>query len=407
MERQKELSLDVENFARQIIGMRDRLSILIDQAHSSPISAPLPAFIPSVYKELGVASEELEVAIEELRQQNETLCETLEATVLEQQRYQELFESLPEAYLITDLNGCIQEANQTASRLLGVPARYLIGKPLSLFIREADRSGFRSILLQQRQNDQPKEWKFCLESRDKELTSALAIVSTAYNVVREAISFRWLIREASTAQAAATKQDFNSPASPQETLTLEREILQTYPIHRYERGDIISLKLQTLWCVRQGLVKLTTITEHNEDILIGLLGEGMPFGAGLTALPTYQAIALSNVELISIPLTDVHNSVQLSQWLLDKTSQRLRQTEILLAIAGQRKVSNRLAQLLKLLKDEISEPVDQGMRLKVRLTHEDLANACCSTRVTITRLLGKFQKQGQLLIDSKNFIILT
>jgi CRP-like cAMP-binding protein len=73
---------------------------------------------------------------------------------------------------------------------------------------------------------------------------------------------------------------------------------------------------------------------------------------------------------------------------------RLRQMEAILAIAGQRRVDDRLYQLLLLLQQEFGQPVVEGTRLNIRLTHQDIANAICTTRVTVTRMLGKLQQQG-------------
>jgi CRP-like cAMP-binding protein len=63
--------------------------------------------------------------------------------------------------------------------------------------------------------------------------------------------------------------------------------------------------------------------------------------------------------------------------------------------------------ILLLLKQEIGEPSKFGTRLSVRLTHEDLANACCTTRVTMTRVLGELQQQGKIIFDCDRRIILT
>ena len=62
--------------------------------------------------------------------------------------------------------------------------------------------------------------------------------------------------------------------------------------------------------------------------------------------------------------------------------------------------------LLLLLKQEIGQPVPQGTRMSVRFTDQDFAEACSTTRVTITRLLGQLQQQGRITLDSQNHIIL-
>jgi hypothetical protein len=74
----------------------------------SPSPSPM---LPPQNEELGAVLEELDVAQEELQEQNEELlrmCRILEA---EHQRYLHLFEIAPDAYLVTDLNGVIQETH--------------------------------------------------------------------------------------------------------------------------------------------------------------------------------------------------------------------------------------------------------------------------------------------------------
>jgi len=97
---------------------------------------------------------------------------------------------------------------------------------------------------------------------------------------------------------------------------------------------------------------------------------------------------------------DISASPQLAQALLPRINQRLRQTEALLALAGRRYVKDRPHQLLVLLKQELGQPGDQGICLNARLTHDELASACGTTRVTITRLLSEWRPQGWLSFDS-------
>jgi CRP-like cAMP-binding protein len=95
----------------------------------------------------------------------------------------------------------------------------------------------------------------------------------------------------------------------------------------------------------------------------------------------------------------------LASSLLSSVSQRLQQAEKLLSVSGRRRVQDRLYHFLLLLKQEVGQPVSNGTRIQARLTHEDLANACCTTRVTVTRILGKLQQQGKITLDSKHHII--
>ena len=64
----------------------------------------------------------------------------------ERQRYQDLFEFVPDGYLVTDAEGTIREANRGAAELLGIPSGLLLGKSLALFVAAEARSTFRSQL---------------------------------------------------------------------------------------------------------------------------------------------------------------------------------------------------------------------------------------------------------------------
>jgi PAS domain S-box-containing protein len=70
----------------------------------------------------------------------------VEQLALERDRYAELFELAPEAYLVTDPYGIILEANAAASRLLAVAAQSLRAKALDLFIPLEQRRVFRGRL---------------------------------------------------------------------------------------------------------------------------------------------------------------------------------------------------------------------------------------------------------------------
>jgi PAS domain S-box-containing protein len=90
--------------------------------------------------ELEAGLEEIEALWEELRHQAEVMAG-------ERQRYSEFFDYAPDAYLITDPNGNIREANRAAAELLGVSARMLDGKPLASYVPEEARRDFRARLV--------------------------------------------------------------------------------------------------------------------------------------------------------------------------------------------------------------------------------------------------------------------
>ena len=89
---------------------------------------------------------ELEVALEEIQALWDELGAQADRLARERQRHAALFDHAPFACLITDVHGNVREANLAAIALLEVPASYLLGKPLAIFIAEAEREDFRARL---------------------------------------------------------------------------------------------------------------------------------------------------------------------------------------------------------------------------------------------------------------------
>jgi PAS domain S-box-containing protein len=90
--------------------------------------------------------ESLHRALEELRAEWENVHGQSERLANERQHYADLFKLAPDAYLVTDSSGNISEANVAAQKLLRLSAPHLGGKPLQLFLSEANRNPFRTKL---------------------------------------------------------------------------------------------------------------------------------------------------------------------------------------------------------------------------------------------------------------------
>lgn len=177
-------------------------------------------------------------------------------------------------------------------------------------------------------------------------------------------------------------------------------------LHFYDKSEQIPLVDEGVWQVYRGTTQLSQLSISGEEILLGWAQPSAFFGLWFTHLDSYQAKALSEVYLKWYSLSEIDSSPQLAHMVLQQVTRRLRQTEALLAIAGLKRVEERLLQLLGLLKQEMGQSINEGTRLTVRLTHQNMANAIGTTRVTVTRLLGDFQKQGLISLDSdRHFII--
>lgn len=196
-------------------------------------------------------------------------------------------------------------------------------------------------------------------------------------------------------------------ANPQPELRqLLEELYRGRSLQPYRSGQPIRMLADEILVVCRGVVQLGTLYDSGDEALLGLACPSMPFGLPLSLIRPYQAVALTDVDLMRLRVVEVEQSPMLAQGIFRHLTRRLQQTEAVLAMVGYRRVEERLRHLLMLLKQEVGQPDPNGTRLGVRLTHQQLANAIGTTRVTVTRLLSQLQEEGWLVIDSSRHIVL-
>lgn len=145
---------------------------------------------------LSIALQELHVAYEELRQQNDELLATHRMVEAEHKRYQELFDFAPDGYLVTDLNGKIQEANRAAAVMLGVNLDFLEGKPLVLFLAEGDRKIFPARLAQLKTGaGNVLDWEIGLQPTHGAAFPAAMTIVRIWDAAGKLIGLRWSFRD--------------------------------------------------------------------------------------------------------------------------------------------------------------------------------------------------------------------
>lgn len=173
-------------------------------------------------------------------------------------------------------------------------------------------------------------------------------------------------------------------------------------------GHLINMPSHEVLIVCRGVVQLSTLYPNGDEGLLGLVGPSMPFGIPFSHLNPYEAMALTEVVLMRVHIMELEQSPRLAQSLFRELMRRLQQTEMLLAIAGHRRVDDRLRQLLMLLRQELGQVTPQGTRLSVRFTHQQLAGLIGTTRVTVTRLLREFRAEGWVAFDpARHLLFLT
>ena len=162
-----------------------------------------------------------------------------------------------------------------------------------------------------------------------------------------------------------------------------------------------------LYFLLEGTVRLYRLYGGHKEATIALLKDGGVFGElTLEGAPwqTSFAEAVTDTRVLTVRkplLTEaIKRSPEFALKLFGSFSERLRQSDEVIESLLERGVSARLATLLSHLGERFGEPDGTGTVLKMRLTHQDLANMIFSTREAVSKVMSEFQRDG--LIEVRN-----
>ncbi len=185
----------------------------------------------------------------------------------------------------------------------------------------------------------------------------------------------------------------------------------------FERGKTIFFPgdpAERVYFLAKGAVKLSRVYEAGEEITVALLRENSVFGVlslitGQRADRFYHAVAFTSVELLSVPIEHVEKTmrenVELSMLMLRGLSSRILQTEMMIETLAHRDMGSRLVSFLLILCRDFGVPGQDGVTIDLRLSHQAIAEAIGSTRVTVTRLLGDLRDQKMITIHKKKITV--
>jgi CRP/FNR family transcriptional regulator, global nitrogen regulator len=207
--------------------------------------------------------------------------------------------------------------------------------------------------------------------------------------------------------------------SEQPLASLFREIAgNSFPpmVDTFERGKTIFFPgdpAERVYFLLKGAVKLSRVYESGEEITVALLKENSVFGVlslvmGQRSDRFYHSVAFTPVELLSVPIEQVEKALQanpdLAMLMLQGLSSRILQTEMMIETLAHRDMGSRLVSFLLILcRDFGMANPGGGVTIDLKLSHQAIAEAIGSTRVTITRLLGDL-RQGELISINKKKI---
>lgn len=144
-----------------------------------------------------------------------------------------------------------------------------------------------------------------------------------------------------------------------------------------------------------------------EEAFLGFVGAGQPFEIVAQSPFTLQSFAhVDQTAVIWMYWSDLDNWPHFRREVLDAFRHQHQRKLLWLSTLGQRRTIDRLLGFLTLLIEEFGEPCEDGYCLPWTLTHAQIGSAIGSTRVTVTRLMGKLRQRGLISTYDDNLLCL-
>jgi CRP-like cAMP-binding protein len=189
-----------------------------------------------------------------------------------------------------------------------------------------------------------------------------------------------------------------------DSLKVLEAIYQEHSLQHYAARQKIHLYEDDVWIVYRGIVQIQTLDYSGNESTLGLIGPMMPFSRAFTDLDSYDVYALTDVDLLRLSWRDLQKSPALAMEMNDLLTRRLQQSEVLLTLLNKSQINERLLRFLAFLAREFGKESSGGIRIDIRLTHQQIASMIGTTRPTVSRLLGAFKKASLLSKGSSKYL---
>lgn len=181
----------------------------------------------------------------------------------------------------------------------------------------------------------------------------------------------------------------------------------------YKKGQVIFEEGETLngvYCVRDGVCKLTKLSENGKDQVVKLVVKGGLLGK--RSLVTEQktnlsAVALNDMEMCFIPkseiMADLVKNPKFTMDVLKKMANDLKDSDISLVNMAQKSVKRRMAEILIYIYDNFGTNADDY--LNIVISREDYASIVGTATESAIRILSQLKKEGLISTKGKQIKI--
>ncbi|MEB3174255.1 MAG: Crp/Fnr family transcriptional regulator [Cyanobacteriota bacterium] len=180
---------------------------------------------------------------------------------------------------------------------------------------------------------------------------------------------------------------------------------ERYRDRRFGQDEFIPSRPGLLYLVHQGAARILGFPAPDAPpALLGIWRAGQPYTiVGHSPFEMRVYAHLEETAVVWLYWRELQQWPALYQAILEQFHQRHQSQLAWLTLLGQKSTLKRLLYFWLLLSREVGEISPEGYRIPFPLTHCQIAQAIASTRVTVSRLLGRLQRQGVLISESDRY----
>lgn len=166
-----------------------------------------------------------------------------------------------------------------------------------------------------------------------------------------------------------------------------------------------------VFCVKEGVCKLTKLSENGKDQIVKLAKSGELLGQRSlisNEAANLSAIALEDMEVCFIPKKEIigffNENNEFSMNVMKDVCGDLKDADDHMVSMAQKTVKQRLADTLLYLEDFYG--VNEDNSLRIQLSREELAGMIGTATESCIRLLSEFNKNNLILLKGKKITLL-
>lgn len=185
----------------------------------------------------------------------------------------------------------------------------------------------------------------------------------------------------------------------------------------YPKGSLLFVEGEQprgVFIICSGRVKLTTSSTEGKTLIVKIAEEGEVLGASATILGKTYEVSAETIEPAQVNfikrddfLKFLNTSAEACMHTAQQLSEKYHAAQREIRTLGlAQTTSEKLAKLILDWCERNGEATPKGVRLKVLLTHEEIAQMIGTTRETVTRLLSDFKRKKMIDVKGSTLLVL-